>query len=232
MYFWYTWDLYNFYHIRMWHSWPWQCFCLDIYSSFWSLLSKGDCPALWPFLKQILGRSSSHVALIEMIGGGGVASTLCLTRVYLPGAKPGEGGRKNGEKGGKGEKKKREEEEKEGGKKKKSPALLDCGRAQGSRPSVPARAAGREPAGAAAAHPPTGDRDRRGARGPARQVGTSAPGGEERAEGEGWRETFSRLLELWGGWGGWGGEYGGGGCFVLSSQEPRGLLFYFLLRVI
>lgn len=113
----------------MWHSRPWQCFCLDIYSSFWSLSSKGDCPALWPFLKQILGRSSSHVALIEMIGGGGVVSALCLTRAYLPGAKPGETGT------GGGEEREEGEEEK---KKKKNPgfaSLWSC-----CRPSVQARA--------------------------------------------------------------------------------------------
>lgn len=39
------------------------------------------------------------MALIEIIGGGGVVSALWLTRVYLPRAKPGEEGRKNGEKG-------------------------------------------------------------------------------------------------------------------------------------
>lgn len=83
--------------------------------------SKGDCPALWPFLKQILGRSSSHVALIEMIGGGGVVSALCLTRAYLPGAKPGETGTGGG--------KEREEGEEE--KKKKNRALLRSGRAAG-----------------------------------------------------------------------------------------------------
>lgn len=91
----------------MWHSRPWQCFCLDIYSSFWSLSSKGDCPALWPFLKQILGRSSSHVALIEMIGGGGVVSALCLTRAYLPGAKPGETGTGGGKEREEGEEEKK-----------------------------------------------------------------------------------------------------------------------------
>lgn len=66
---------------------PDRAFVHYIYSCFWSLLSKGDCPALWPFPKKILGRSSSHVALIEMIGGGGVVSSLCLTQAYLPGAK-------------------------------------------------------------------------------------------------------------------------------------------------
>lgn len=39
------------------------------------------------------------MALIEIIGGGGVVSALWLTRVYLPRAKPGEEGRKNEEKG-------------------------------------------------------------------------------------------------------------------------------------